>query len=201
MRSWKRWQEPPSPSRAQHRSSSGADVTPRRRRLCKEGLSPGQQHPLLAADAPASPPHPDPPDPSFHSAPAQPEPSPCSASPCPRCCAAAAPAAGLCGTRRDPGARHRGGPGRDEVVAVPVWPRVCQRGGVNSSLCTVEIQRALGICMIKARAEAVWAPFIFFFFYPGQPVLRAETLWTLLACVGRSRLNPWLQNQVVASSD
>lgn len=109
------------------------------------------------------PPPPPPPDPSFHSAPAQPEPSPCSASPWPRCCAAPAPAAGLCGTRRDPGARHRGGPGRDEVVAVPIWPRVCQRGGVNSSLCTVEIQRALGICMIKERAEAVWAPLFSFF--------------------------------------
>lgn len=68
MRSWKLWLEPPSQSQAQHPGSSGADVTPRRRRLSKEGLMSGQQHPpplCRCSDIP--------PDPSFHSPAAQPE--------------------------------------------------------------------------------------------------------------------------------
>lgn len=62
MRSWKRWQEPPSQSQAQHLGSSGADVTPRRRRLSEEGLISEQQHPSPRCRCSGIPP-----DPSFHS--------------------------------------------------------------------------------------------------------------------------------------
>lgn len=69
MRSWKRWQEPPSQIQAQHLGSSGADVTPRRHRLSKEGLICGQQHPPPRCRCSGIPP-----DPSFRSPPpAQPQ--------------------------------------------------------------------------------------------------------------------------------
>lgn len=82
----------------------------------------------------------------------------------------------------------------------PVWyePR-----GVNSSLFVVEIQSSSSgwawDLHDKRKSRSSLGPFYFLFSRPDVP--RAEMLWILLACVGRSSLNPWLQNQVVASSD
>lgn len=152
--------QPPRQGQAQHPSSPAADVTRARRRLSEEGLL--RSSPLLAADA-------------------LPDPQPSSCSPC---CPPITPrdppvafVADLLGTLRT---QSRG---RGCRAMAQQWPWSQRgRGPLGSvawmyflSLWWAEqlpwpwrkfraaLLGGLGICMIKERAEAAWAPFIFFF--------------------------------------